>query len=300
MDNEVVKNNPAENADAVELGATTDENQETQAKQPEDEFVQALDGDSEYSEEGQSDSNNEDAQPQGSDETTDKGDSESEGKQDSDDGQNAKGAEKRKEQLNSEIRELVAQRNAIREETSRLIKEKYGAQTNGQVKTEDELVNDINPETGDYYTRAEARAEITKNRLDQLEQERQREEYASQIAESRFTMEQEATQVVKDFPMFNSQSDQYNKELATEAAEILSGAIEKDPQTGMEIGCKIPIYKFYSMLAKAAESAKKQGEIAGREAAQKMMGSVDTISNGHSRSGASDEINDLWDSLLKD
>lgn len=300
MDNEVVKNNPAENADAVELGATTDENQETQAKQPEDEFVQALDGDSEYSEEGQSDSNNEDAQPQGSDETTDKGDSESEGKQDSDDGQNAKGAEKRKEQLNSEIRELVAQRNAIREETSRLIKEKYGAQTNGQVKTEDELVNDINPETGDYYTRAEARAEITKNRLDQLEQERQREEYASQIAESRFTMEQEATQAVKDFPMFNSQSDQYNKELATEAAEILSGAIEKDPQTGMEIGCKIPIYKFYLMLAKAAESAKKQGEIAGREAAQKMMGSVDTISNGHSRSGASDEINDLWDSLLKD
>lgn len=300
MDDEVVKNNPAENADAVESGATTDENQGTQAEQPEDEFVQALDGDSDHSKEGQSGSDGENTQPQDSNETTDKGDSESEGKQGSDDGQNAKGAEKRKEQLNSEIRELVAQRNAIREETSRLIKERYGAQANGQAKTEDELVNTINPETGDYYTRAEAQAEITKNRLDQLEQERQREVYANQIAESRFTMEQEAVQVVRDFPIFDSQSDQYNKELATEAAEILSGAIEKDPQTGMEIGCKIPIYKFYSMLAKAAESAKKQGEIAGREAAQKMMGSVDAIGNNGNKKGSDNELDDFERSLLED
>lgn len=289
MDDEVVKSNPAENANAAESGATTEENQETQAKQPEDGFMQALNGDSDSSEEGQLDSDAENTQPQSSNETTDKGDSEGEGKQDSDDGQSAKGAERRKEQLNSEIRELVAQRNAIREETSRLIKERYAAQSDAQLKTEDELVNTINPETDDYYTRAEARAEITKNRLDQIEQERQREVIANQIAESRFAMEQEAMKVVQDFPMFDSQSDQYDKELATEAAEILSGAIEVDSQTGMQIGCKIPIYKFYSMVAKAAESAKKQGEIDGRKAAQKMMGAVDAVGNNGSRSVSDDD-----------
>lgn len=300
MDNEVVKNNPAENADAVESGATTDESQETQAEQPNDEFMQALGGNNESSEKSQQASDNEAKQPENSNEATDNGPQESEGKQDSDDGQNAKGAERRKEQLNSEIRELVAQRNAIREETYSLIRERYGVQSDGQAKTEDELVNTINPETSDYYTRAEAQAEITKNRLDQLEQERQREAFANQIADSRFAMEQEAVKVVQDFPMFDSQSDQYNKELATEAAEILSGAIEVDPQTGMQIGCKIPIYKFYSVLAKTAESAKKQGEISGREAAQKMMGSVDAVGNSHDRQGSDNEPDDFERSLLED
>lgn len=288
MEDEVVKNNPAESADAVEPGATTGENQGTQAEQPKDGFGQALDGDSDSLGENQSTPASENTQPENSDEATDEGALEDEGQQGSDNGQNAKGAERRKEQLNSEIRELVAQRNAIREETNRLIKEKYGTQPSDQVKTEDELVNDINPETGDYYTRAEAQAEITKNRLDQLEQERQREVFANQIAESRFAMEQEAAKVVQDFPIFDSQSTQYNKEIASEAAEILSGAIETDPQTGMQIGCKIPIYKFYSLLAKATESAKKQGEIAGREAAQKMMGAVDTIGSGRGQNNSDD------------
>lgn len=289
MDDDVVKNNPAENADAVEPGATTGENQGTQAEQPDDGFEQALDGDSESLEEDQSTSASENTQPKNSDEAINGEASEDEGQQGSDNGQNAKGAKQRKEQLNSEIRELVAQRNAIREETNRLIKEKYGSQSNGQAKTEDELVNTINPETGDFYTRAEAQAEITKNRLDQLEQERQREVFANQIAESRFAMEQEAAKVVQDFPIFDSQSTQYNKEIASEAAEILSEAIETDPQTGMQIGCKIPIYKFYSLLAKATESAKKQGEIAGREAAQKMMGAVDTVGSGRSQNNSDDD-----------
>lgn len=300
MDDDVVKNNPAENADAVEPGATTGENQGTQAEQPDDEFMSALGGDNDSLEKGEQNPETETTQPKNSDETTDEKAQEGDDKQNSDDGQNAKGAERRKEQLSSEIRELVAQRNAIREETSRLIKEQYGTQSGNQAKTEDELVNTINPETGDYYTRAEAQAEITKNRLDQLEQERQREVFANQIAESRFAMEQEAAKVVKDFPMFDSQSDQFNKEISTEAAEILSGAIETDPQTGMQIGCKIPIYKFYSMLAKATESARKQGEIAGREAAQKMMGAVDTVGNNGNAKGSSEELDDFERSLLED
>lgn len=300
MDDDVVKNNPAENADAVEPGATTGENQGTQAEQPDDEFMSALGGDNGSLEKGEQNPETETTQPKNSAEMTGEKAQEGDDKQNSDDGQNAKGAERRKEQLNSEIRELVAQRNAIREETSRLIKEQYGTQPGSQAKTEDELVNTINPETGDYYTRAEAQAEITKNRLDQLEQERQREVFANQIAESRFAMEQEAAKVVKDFPMFDSQSDQFNKEISTEAAEILSGAIETDPQTGMQIGCKIPIYRFYSMLAKATESARKQGEIAGREAAQKMMGAVDTVGNNGNAKGSSEELDDFERSLLED
>lgn len=289
MDDDVVKNNPAENADAVEPGATTGKNQGTQAEQPDDGFEQALDGSSDSLEEDQPTSASENTKSENSDEAANKEASEDGGQQGSDNGQTAKGAVQRKEQLNSEIRELVARRNAIREETSRLIREKYGMQPNSQAKTEDELINTINPETGDYYTRAEAQAEITKNRLDQLEQERQREAVANQIAESRLEMSQEVDNVIRDFPMFDPKSEKYNGDVADGAFEILSEAIETDPQTGMQIGGKIPIYKFYSLLAKATESAKKQGEIAGREAAQKMMGTVDTVGSGRSQNSSDDD-----------
>lgn len=298
MDDEVVKNNPAENADAVDSESTTDDNQETQAKQPDDGFMQAFD-DEVSSNEETSDSDSEDSKAEEPNENANTDIPEDKAEQGSDDGQNAKGAERRKEQLNTEIRELVAQRNAIREETSRLIKERYGA-SNGQAKSEDELTNMINPETGDYYTRAEARAEITKNRLDQLEQERQREAYANQVAESRFMMDQEAARVIKDFPMFDPQSDQYDKELATGAAEIISGAIEIDPQTGLQIGSRIPIYQFYATMAKAVESAKKHGEISGREAAQKMMGAVDTVGSNRDKNGSDGELDEFERSLLDD
>lgn len=294
MDDDVVKNNPAENADAVEPGATTGENQGTQAEQPEDEFDFGDGNDSPKGDQTDSDEDEDNIEGQKADDTGKE-------EQSSNHGETAKtGAERRKEQLNSEIRGLVAQKNALREETVRLVKEKYGTQPSSQAKTEDELVNTINPATGDYYTRAEAQAEITKNRLDQLERERQSEIFANQIADSRFAMEQEATKVVHDFPMFDPQSDQYDKELAPEAAKIISGAIETDPQTGMQISCKISIYDFYSLLAKATESAKKQGEITGREAAQKMMGSVDTVGNNRSGKGSNDDMDEFWDDLLKD
>ena len=68
----------------------------------------------------------------------------------------------------------------------------------------------------------------------------------------------------------------------------------------MQIGCKIPIYKFYSVLAKAAESAKKQGEIAGREAAQKMMGAVAAIGNDGDKKASEGELDDFERSLLED
>lgn len=300
MDDDVVKSNPAENANAAEPGATTGENQETQAGQPEDEFMQAIGDDSVPSDTGQSGSDGKETQPEDTDEADNAEASDDDGEQDSNEGQNAKGAERRKEQLTNEIRELVAQRNAIREETNRLFKERYAAQSDGQVKTEDELVDTINPETGEYYTRAEAQAKVTRDRLDQIEQERQREAYANQVAETRFAMEQEAVKVVNDFPMFDPQSDQYDKELATDAAEILSGAIETDPQTGMQIGCKIPIYQFYALIVKGVESAKKQGEISGREAAQKMMGTVDTAGSNSDAKGSSEELDDFERSLLED
>jgi outer membrane murein-binding lipoprotein Lpp len=295
----VVNEKPAEDVDAAESESTTEDNQEPQAEQPEDDFMQALEDSNSTSDEDQSDEDGEKAQSQESEDNTDKEKLEDEGEQNPNEGQTAKGAEQRKEQLNSEIRELVAQRNALREDISRRIKERYGAQ-NGQAQSVDELVNTINPETGDYYTRAEAQAVIQNNRLDQIEQERKYEAYAAQVADSQFMMDQESMQVVKDFPMFDSESDQYDKELATGAAEIIKGAVETDSQTGMIIGCRVPIYQFYALLAKSAESAKKQGEIAGREAAQKMMGTVDAIGSDRNQKGSDTELDDFEKELLED
>ena len=196
----------------------------------------------------------------------------------------AKG-EERKATLNTEIRDLVAQRNGLRTEVEKLNAETY------KPASEVELAEQVNPETGAYYSSIEAKVEA-------MRQATELRDYNDRVTESQLTIESQANRVLQDFPMFNPDSEQYNKEIAADAAELVEANLIKDPNNGQVIGSNLPIDKIYKSLARAYGVSQAQGQIKGQEAAEKMMASADTGSSSAPEKKPTDPLMDIlksWD-----
>lgn len=202
----------------------------------------------------------------------------------------SKNAETRKQQLNNEIRDKVAERNALRREIAELNKQKYQMKNESDLPTVDALMEQINPETGDYYTRTEAKlARIEAER--ELEREtRKLDEYTDSIVDNRLRLRDEADKVLKDFPMFDESSPSYDKDLAEKAEQVAEKLLIKD-KSGEVIGSSGSIYDVYALVAAAVESAGKSGEIAGKKAAEKMMVSADVLGASSAESVSDDDDN---------
>ncbi len=201
-----------------------------------------------------------------------------------------KNAETRKQQLNNEIRDRVAERNALRREIAELNRQKYQLKSIDDIPTVEALMEQQNPETGDYYTRTEAKlARIEAERELDLAK-RQLDEYTENIVDNRLRLKDEATKALRDFPMFDEESDSYNKDLAEQANRIADSLIIKDKNTGEIIGSHGSIYDVYALVASAAKSAETTGKIAGRKAAVDMMNSADVV--GGSVASSSDDEDD--------
>ena len=202
----------------------------------------------------------------------------------------SKNAETRKQQLNNEIRDKVAERNALRREIAELNKQKYQMKNVSDLPTVDALMEQINPETGDYYTRTEAKlARIEAER--ELERETKKlDEYTESIVDNRLRLRDEADRVLKDFPMFDESSSSYDKDLAEKAEQVAEKLLIKD-KSGEVIGSNGSIYDVYALVAAAVESAGKSGEIAGKKAAEKMMVSADVIGASSIESTSDEEDN---------
>lgn len=200
----------------------------------------------------------------------------------------SKNAETRKQQLNNEIRDKVAERNALRREIAELNKQKYQMKNVSDLPTVDALMEQINPETGDYYTRTEAKlARIEAER--ELERETKKlDEYTENIVDNRLRLRDEADRVLKDFPMFDESSSSYDKDLAEKAEQVAEKLLIKD-KSGEVIGSNGSIYDVYALVAAAVESAGKSGEIAGKKAAEKMMVSADVLGASSAESVSDDD-----------
>lgn len=191
--------------------------------------------------------------------------------------------EKRVDQLNTEIRDLVAQRNAIRTEV-----EQYNSQVYKPAQV-DELLEQVNPDTGEYYNRLEAQ-------IESIKQERQVEKYNNQVAESLVALESDVQRVFNEFPMFDTKSAEYNQEIAGQVAEILNESLIRDPnvpeinpQTGQPtgkgrvIGSRISPYKLYKSYAAAAKSSAVKAETKAQKNVETMLKNADPTT---SRKGA--------------
>lgn len=201
-------------------------------------------------------------------------------------------ADARKQQLNSEIRERIAERNALRDEIAALSRQKYDLESSSDIPTVESLLEQINPDTGDYYTRAEAENLRLNKRLDAFEKQQEFNAYVERVADSRMQLSQEANKVVKDFPIFDPESDQYNAELTAAADELMQNSLIKDEKTGQVIGARISPYQLYSTIANAKASGEAGGKTSGRKAALDMLNNADvtTSAKAPSSSAKTDEF----------
>lgn len=184
-------------------------------------------------------------------------------------------AEERKQQLNNEIRNKVAERNALRKEIAELNRQKYQIKNESDLPTVESLREQINPETNDYYTRTEAKLARIEAERELERQQKQIDEYTNAIVDNQIQIADEANRVLKDFPMFDENSPSYNANLAKQAEEIANGLIRKDPQTGQIIGTSGSIYNVYAAIANARNAGETSGKISGRKAASDMMNNTD-------------------------
>lgn len=188
-----------------------------------------------------------------------------------------------------------------------------------QFANEQELLNEINPETGDYYTPQEIeRLSWQTNREAQAQRDSQ-ELYNLQVKQNQGQITEEASNVVEQFPILNPESKDYNQSVADSFDELLAdnllfmahdgntytGSVLKangiDPMTQTLVGAQISPYKLAKSIASAYNGAKSQGEVLGQAKAQKataqMMSNVDIGSNSSGARGGSD-TKDFVDSFF--
>ena len=272
--------------DKVEMNTTEEES--STAKTNDDGVIAiTIDEDNKPKEDNDSEEKTEDVDTKGEQEKA----TETEATKENSEDNSRKNAERRKQQLNNEIRDKVAERNALRKEIAELNQQKFQMKNASDIPSVENLMSQVNPETGDYFTRTEAKvARMEAER--QLEQAQKKlDEYTENIVDNRLRLKDEASRALKDFPMFDEKSDSYNQQLAEQANQIAQNLIITDNQTGEIIGSRGSIYDVYALVANAAKTAETTGRIAGRRAAVDMMNSADVIGSSGS-STSSDTDND--------
>lgn len=175
-------------------------------------------------------------------------------------------ADARKEQLNTEIRDLVAMRNQIKAEV-----EAYNAEVYKPASV-DELTQQVNPDTGDYYSTLEAKIEA-------MEQAQQVERYNNQVAEARLSLTTEAQRAVSDFPIFDADSSDYIPQLAAQVDQRLQNALVFDPKTKQLVGSRESPYTIYKTAYDAYRIGQAQAASRGQQAVTRMMNQADIPTN---------------------
>jgi hypothetical protein len=178
--------------------------------------------------------------------------------------------EEAKQQLgidpNVQIRDLVAARNAIRAQVEKANADAY------QVQTDQDLLGQINPETGDYYNPLEAKVAA-------MQQSQEISAYNNQVAEAQLTLSSEAVRAVTEFPMFDEKSPQYNATIAKQADAILQSNLVYDQNTGQIIGSHTSPYQLYKTIADTARVSAENAQIQGQRATETMLKNADETAN---------------------
>lgn len=168
-------------------------------------------------------------------------------------------AEERKDQLNTEIRDLVAKRNAIKQEVERLNAETYNPQT------AEELINQGMDENS--------------ARIAAMEQREELRQYNDRVAEAQLTIGNESERVLRDFPMFDPESSQYVPQVATQAARLLQQNLIIDQNTQQVIGSHVSPYELYKTIYDANQASAVDNQIKGQRAAEQMEAAAEPQSS---------------------
>lgn len=178
---------------------------------------------------------------------------------------------------NMEIRELVARRNELKQRVEKTNAEAY------RVATEDELLDQINPETGEYFNRLEAKLAV-------MEQKEQIRDYTNQVAETQLTLSTEAQKALQEFPMFDSHSPEYNEGVAKQVDAILGQSLVFDQKTGAVIGSHVSPYELYKAVSQSAQAGTVAGQVKAQKATERMLATADSSGGAQQATRSFDKL----------
>lgn len=188
-------------------------------------------------------------------------------------------AEERKEQLNKEIRDLVAQKNTLKRDVELATYNTYRPQSAEQLE--------------------QAGLDTTEAKIEALRQEQQIAQYNQHVTELNSNLEMESMQAIHDFPVFDPNSADYDKEFANRVAEqyMRVSGIQKDPNTGFIVQANVLPYEFYKSYADVYKMSLQRGEVRGKQSAAKESAAAETPSSAAPKAGKKDP---LMEALLND
>jgi hypothetical protein len=208
------------------------------------------------------------------------------------------GAEKRKAELeaeiangkeqlgidpNTEIRDLVSARKAIKEEVERQNAQVYTPRSTEQIMEEDGL--------------DEVRAEVKS-----MKEANEVRDYNDSVVEGQLFVSSESQRVLQDFPMFNptladgTQNPNYQPQLAQQAAQLLEANLIRDPNVaeiatdprtgqpyytgkGVVTGSRVSPYQIYKPIADSARMAAENSRVQAQRNTEQMMASAEPQSS---------------------
>lgn len=192
-------------------------------------------------------------------------------------------AEKRFHQLANERNQLKAELEALRAREA-------------QFAQEQNLVNEINPETGEYYTPQE---------IERIAWQQSRETQAQQVAEQRYALEvqqnqqtiaSETQKAIQEFPMFDEKSPEYSPELAQLADQRLGRALITD-ENGQILGAHDSPYEILKTIADATKANAAKYEATAQKATEKMLANADNPGGSPQKASKGDELDDLFEKI---
>lgn len=161
---------------------------------------------------------------------------------------------------NTEIRDMVSARKAIREAVSAKNAQVYAPQT----------PEEIMAETGQSAQDA---------RITAMEQRQELADYNERVAEAQLVIQSESQRVMQDFPMFNPSSPDFRPEVANQAAELLKSNLQFDQNTGELVGSSISTYQLYKTIASANQASAVENQIKGQRSAEQMLAAAEPQSS---------------------
>jgi hypothetical protein len=168
-----------------------------------------------------------------------------------------------------------------------------------QFAAEQGLLNEINPETGEYYTPQEIERVAWQQSREQQAQQVAQERYNLEVQHNQQTISAETEKALQDFPMFNEKSPEYNPQLAQLADARIGRSLITNEQ-GQIIGAYDSPYEILKTIADATTVNAARYEAQAQKATEKMLANADTGSSATNAKSKSveDEAFEAYDAAI--
>lgn len=163
-------------------------------------------------------------------------------------------AEERKAQLNDDIRGLVSRREELKREVAEYegIKQLQSSISESRITPEQLEAAGLDPQD------AAIQALLYNQELDQ--QQSQLNEISADIADLQYNMSLDRVELLKDYPVFDETSSEYNADFTKKAADMyVSAANLQFNEEGAPISADKKLYEFMSDLHSIYEEGLKAG-----------------------------------------